>query len=102
MSFTLALQPSSGDSSEQRSIQQLITKLNEERGAFRNVTEETLCDEIAKATASTGDENLDEEEDAVDSQDIEARRKEVYTARSEMLRFIGYDFSRTYEPQEAH
>ena len=60
MSFTLAFQPSSDDKSEQRSIQQLITRINEERGAFRNVSEETLRDEIAKATGSTGNEDSDE------------------------------------------
>ena len=92
MTFTIALEPSSGDDFEQRSIQQLITRINEERGAFRNVTEETLRDEIAKATTSNGNDDSDEEEDTVDPQDIEARRKEVYTARSEMLKFIGYDF----------
>jgi mediator of RNA polymerase II transcription subunit 17 len=91
MSFTLALQPTPGDNSQQKSIQQLITKINEERGAFRNVTEETLRDEIAKAATGTDNQDVDEEQNAVDPQDIEARRKEVYAARSEMLKFIGYE-----------
>jgi len=95
MSFTLALQPVLGDGAQQKSIQQLITRINEERGAFRNVTEETLLDELAKASTGSGDDDLDEGSDAVDSQDIEARRKEVYTARNEMLKFIGYDSSFT-------
>jgi len=90
MSFALALQPAHGADTQQRSIQQLITRINEERGAFRNVTEETLHDEIAKALSGTGNEDLDAEEDAIDPQDIDARRKEVYTARNEMLKFIGY------------
>jgi len=92
MSFALALQPASGADTQQKSIQQLITRINEERGAFRNVTEESLRDEIAKAATDAGNEALDEEEDAVDPQDIDARRKEVYTARGEMLKFIGYGF----------
>jgi len=96
MSFSLALQPASAADIQQKSIQQLITKINEERGAFRNVTEETLRDEIAKAATGTGNVDQDVKEDAANPQDIEARRKEVYAARNEMLKFIGYDFSSTW------
>jgi len=89
MSFPIALQPVLSSQVETLSLQDLVRRINEERGAFRNVTEDQLKEEIAKDQHKTDDEAVDvEEEDA--PQDLEKRRKEVFAARNEMLQFIGY------------
>lgn len=89
MSFPIALQPLVNSHVEQASLQDLVRRINEERGAFRNVTEDKLKDEIAKDALNPVDDTIDvEEEDA--PQNLEKRRKEVFAARNEMLQFIGY------------
>lgn len=90
MSLPLALQPQSNADKDDRSLQDFITRINNERGAFRNVTEEKLKEEIARDLAKDIDEELDVTEDIEEIQDAESRRKEVYTARNEMLKLVGY------------
>lgn len=88
MAFSLALQPVSQQKSDQLSLKDLITRINEERGAFRNVTEEKLREEVIKEARNIEDnEEYSEQPEAV--QDVESRRKEVYAARNEMLKHIG-------------
>lgn len=89
MSFSVALQPIARRNAENASLQDLVRRINEERGAFRNITEEQLKEEIVKDSAQQRDDiHVVEEEDA--PQDLETRRKEVYAARHEILQFIGY------------
>jgi len=89
MSFPIALQPLVNNHIEKASLQDLVRRINEERGAFRNVTEEQLREEIAKDQLNLEDETVVvEEEDTI--QDLEKRRKEVFAVRNEMLQSIGY------------
>jgi len=89
MSFSVALQPLIKSQAETASLQDLVRRINEERGAFRNVTEDQLKEEIARDQLTANDDTVDvEEEDA--PQDFEKRRKEVFTARNEMLQLVGY------------
>lgn len=89
MSFPIALQPLVNGHNEKASLQDLVRRINEERGAFRNVTEEQLKEEIARDQPKLEDETLDVEEEDT-PQDLEKRRKGVFAARNEMLQFIGY------------
>jgi mediator of RNA polymerase II transcription subunit 17 len=88
MSFPLALQPTSQQEEDQLSLQHFITRINEERGAFRNVTEGKLREEVIKDARNIEDD-LDEAEESEPVQDVESRRKEVFAARNEMLNYIG-------------
>lgn len=58
-----------------------------ERGGLRNVTEESLRQEIAEeeAAAAAGEDNGDVEEEAAEEPD---RMKELLTARADMLDHI--------------
>jgi mediator of RNA polymerase II transcription subunit 17 len=63
----------------------LITRINNERGSFRSVTEESLLDEIKREEAgldATKDDVESENEDAEEEPD---RLKEVLKAREEIL-----------------
>jgi len=88
MSFPLALQPVAREDTENASLQDLVRRINEERGAFRSITEEQLKEEITNDLASQKeDTNVAEEKEA--PQDLEKRRKELFSARNQMLQFIG-------------
>ena len=89
MAFPLSLRPvarkATGD--DQESLQYLIQRINEERGHFRNITEESLRQEI-DALESVDSKLEDDTAPEEKPQDVEARRKEIYAARADMLKFI--------------
>jgi hypothetical protein len=88
MSFSLALQPFNQRKADQLSLQYFISRINEERGAFRNVTEEKVQEEVIKEARHI-QEDVDEAEEPEPMQDVESRRKEIYAAKGEMLKHIG-------------
>lgn len=90
MSLPLALQPQANPDKDEKSLQHLIARINEERGSFRDVDEAKLKEEIARDLATDVEAQGNENEDVEEPQDAESRRKEVYTARNEMLKLIGY------------
>lgn len=79
--------PAPNDTKE--SLPFLIARINEQRGSFRNVTEESLEEEIGALNA--GEANLEDQtmvaHDAVD--DIKSRKEEISTARDEIVRQVG-------------
>lgn len=62
----------------------LISRINSERGEFRNLTEEDLRDEIAKAEVDTTADNEERESEGEDEAAPD-RVKEVMDAKAEML-----------------
>lgn len=65
----------------------LVARINEEREHFRLVTEEGLRREIEEEAAAAEREEDDSSEDEK-PQDIDSRRKALYAARAEMLKFV--------------
>ena len=62
----------------------LISRINTQRGSFRNFTEESLEEEIR--SQENGElELLEEEAPAEDTQDVKSRQEELAGARQEML-----------------
>ena len=62
----------------------LISRINNQRGSFRNFTEESLEEEIR--SQENGElEVLEEEAPAEDTQDVKSRQEELAEARQEML-----------------
>ena len=84
MSFPLSLRVWSEKEDTTAPLGSLVTRINEERGHFRNITEDSLREEIEH-----GDTLQDAvESDVDDVYDPEQRRKTLYAARTEMLKFI--------------
>ena len=62
----------------------LISCINNQRGSFRNFTEESLEEEI-RLQENGQLEPLEEEAPAEDTQDVKPRQEELAEARQEML-----------------
>ena len=89
--ISISLQaPPSVDPTKQ-SLQYLIERINEQKGSFRNVTEESLEEEIRSGVDE--DTVLTEEVATSNSEEIEdgrSKKEDIYKARDEMLRQIRY------------
>jgi mediator of RNA polymerase II transcription subunit 17 len=69
----------------------LIKRINAERGTFRNVTEESLKEEIKQSEAGADNKGDDgSEEDEVEEEEPD-RLKELTSAREELLGQLEYD-----------
>ena len=67
----------------------LISRINEQRGSFRNITESKLEEEAQAANISEA--SIEDQTNAlsgVDSQDAKTRREEMSTAREEILKQV--------------
>ena len=62
----------------------LISRINNQRGSFRNFTEESLQEEI-RLQENGQLESSEEEAPAEDTQDAKSRQEELAEARQEML-----------------
>ncbi|KAL8827030.1 MAG: hypothetical protein Q9170_007173 [Blastenia crenularia] len=73
------------------SLPYLISRINEQKGSFRNITEASLKEEIraAQAGESKAVENGDDEEATEDGQDTKAKGDELSKAREEIIKQIG-------------
>jgi mediator of RNA polymerase II transcription subunit 17, fungi type len=64
----------------------LISRINNQRGSFRGVTEEALEEELKKSEEEVNISNANDKIDEDDEEDEESDRlKEVSTAREEIL-----------------
>ena len=67
----------------------LIARINEQRGAFRNVTEEGLEQEIRALDAGEVPAEAHQDEAAVGAvQDVKAKREEILATREEILKQV--------------
>ena len=77
---------------EKQSLKYLISRISEQKGGFRNVSEQRLEEEIA---AGTDDDAIVDDEAQSDSdedvEDTKLKRECVVKAREEMLKQIGCD-----------
>ncbi len=82
--FPISLRAWPAKDDKSTALPSLISRINIERGSFRNVTEESLKEEIAKAEAGIeiDQDDGDSDDDAEDEPD---RLKELMTSRQEML-----------------
>lgn len=82
--FPMSLRPWPTKESNGSALPTLISRINAERGQFRNLTEEDLLEEIAK-----GENEAEADNDEMSTEDeIQAapdRQKEVMDAKAEML-----------------
>jgi len=87
--LSLSLQAFPVIDKDKQSLQYLIARVNEQKGSFRNVTKESLEEEIRNAEEGKTDP---EDEDVVETievvKDAKTKRDEVYQARGEILKQI--------------
>ena len=82
----ISLQPQPVQDSEHESLQYLISRINEHKGGFRDVTEQSLEDEInngAEETVISEDEEIDAGEEQ--AEDETSKQEIVWKAREEMM-----------------
>jgi mediator of RNA polymerase II transcription subunit 17 len=89
--FPISLRAWPPQSNNATALSTLISRINAERGSFRNITEESLREEIRKEeaglSAATGGDGSEDEEAEDEEPD---RMKEVMTAREQMLGQLEY------------
>lgn len=88
--ISLRAWPSKEDNAN--ALPSLISRINFERGDFRNVSEESLREEIRQLEAGTraDDANNHASSDDEEEEDQPDRLKELMTAREEMMMQIEY------------
>lgn len=102
-SFPLSLRPWPRERPDADPLPYLISRIHEQRGHFRNITENGLIEEIqAESDGAVKEEETDSEDERAQEQDIERRRREVYEARGEMIRNIACGQKSRLCPSSTH
>lgn len=88
LSLSLRAWPTKDSNSE--SLPYLIPRINEQRGAFRNVTEHGLEEEIRALEAGEGEaaEDGDAELTGDAAEDSKTKREEILAAREDVLKQV--------------
>lgn len=85
-SFSLPLRPVRRKTDDTDTLPIRIAQINAQRGSFKDVTEESLSEEITALRVS-GKQELDVQETEESGNDAEDREQQLFTSRSEMLEF---------------
>ena len=88
LSISLRAWPSNDKTTE--SLPYLITRINEQRGSFRSVTEAGLQEEIRVADAHEHGDPVDDVAALGDGPDAKPKKEELSVAREEMIKRVGY------------
>lgn len=76
---------------DKESLKYLIARINQQKGSFRNVTEQSLEEEIQAEEA--GKAETDDDQDVLDTveevEDVKTRQEEVTKAREDIIKQIG-------------
>lgn len=76
---------------EHETLQYLISRINEQKGSFRSVTEQSLEEEIKHAVEDTAISEGEEIEDGEEQvEDDTVKRDKIWKAREEMMRQVEY------------
>ena len=82
--FPLSLRASPKLDPDKQSLPYLISRINDQRGSFRNITEESLEEEI-RAGDNEQLESLGEAAGEDDVHDVKSRQEELAEARQQMI-----------------
>lgn len=75
---------------EQPSLPFLISRINQQRGSFRNITEQSLEEEIQAVKAGEVRSELEDVDSSSDeAADLKSRTEDVRAARGEILQLVG-------------
>lgn len=88
--LSLSLQAFPTVDKDKESLKYLISRINQQRGSFRKVTEQTLEEEIQAQEAGRSDtEDQDVVETVEEVEDVKTKQEEVTKAREDMIKQIG-------------
>ncbi len=88
--LSLCLQAFPAVDEEKKSLEYLISRINQQKGSFRNVTEQSLEEEIQALEAGVSD--IDDQgiiETVEEVEDVKTKQEEIAKAREDMVRQIG-------------
>lgn len=85
LSLSLRSWPTEDPSSQ--SLPSKIARINVQKGSFRNITEESLQEEIRALEA--GETGIEDGEDNDAARDAKGRREEIVAAREEIIKQVG-------------
>lgn len=90
--LSLSLQAFPTVDKEKDSLKYLISRINQQKGSFRNVSEQSLEEEIqAQKNGQTNTDDLAEQDAEIveDVEDVKTKQEEVAQAREDMIKQIG-------------
>lgn len=74
---------------DKESLKYLISRINDQKGPFRNVTEESLEQELRDSeNGSTAPEHTSNGKHAKEVEDTKSRKDKVYKVREEILKHV--------------
>jgi len=90
LSLSLSLQAFPSAGKEKQSLQCLISRINDQKGSFRNVTEQSLEDEIEALENEEAGKSQEEDvvETVEDGDTAKKKKEEVSSAREEILKQV--------------
>jgi hypothetical protein len=87
--LSLSLQAFPSIDKEKQSLQYLISRVNQQKGPFRSVTEESLEEEIQALNSSETEAGQDDTLETVEgAEEAESKKENIFTAREEILKQI--------------
>ena len=90
--LSLSLQAFPNVDKDKESLKYLISRINQQKGSFRNVTEQSLEEEIREQEAGkTFPDDQDVVETNEEVEDVKIKQEEVAQAREDMIRQIGWN-----------
>ena len=87
--LSLCLQAFPTVDKEKESLKYLISRINQQKGSFRNVTEQSLEEEIRAQEAGQIDQHDQDVEAVEEVEQVKTKQEEVAKAREDMVKQIG-------------
>lgn len=88
--LSLSLQAFPTVDKDKESLKYLISRINQQKGSFRNVTEQSLEEEIqAQEAGKTDTDDQDTIETLEKVEDVKTKQEEVTKARKDVIKQIG-------------
>lgn len=90
--LSLSLQAFPTVDKDKESLKYLISRINQQKGSFRNVTEQSLEEEIlAQETGGSDADDQDVVETVEEGENVKTKQEEVIKAREDIIKQAGYD-----------
>lgn len=88
--LSLSLQAFPTVDKDKESLKYLISRINQQKGSFRNVTEQSLEEEIqAQEAGKTDTDDQDTIETVEKVEDVKTKQEEVTKARKDVIKQMG-------------
>ena len=87
--LSLSLQAFPTVDKDKESLKYLISRINQQKGSFRNVTEQSLEEEIQAQDAGKPDNDQDVVEKVEEVEDVKTKQEDVTKARDDIIKQIG-------------